>query len=109
MGLIIFDKVPGNIASHTIDVGHLVAKPNTIEFVCMFEQFGTKSGGNELGLGAQLVDHVGNGLSMLGVKSLEKKYNYIYCKYQRIEYISYLIDFIKQIKRSRIAFLNGKD
>lgn len=72
MGLVVFDKVSRHFAGHAVDVRHLVAEPNAVEFVRMLEQLGPESGGDELGLRTQLVDHVGDGLAMLGVQSLKK-------------------------------------
>ena len=53
----LFTKVMYSFNTHR-DPTNLVPKLDTVEFVCVLQQFRSECGGDELGLGAQLVDHV---------------------------------------------------
>lgn len=68
--LIIFDEFLGRLFGDTIDVRHFVAEPDTVEFVSVLQQFWSEGGCDKLGIVTQFVDHVSNGLTMLGVESL---------------------------------------
>lgn len=87
--LIVFDEISGLVPGHALDVADFVPKLDSVELVRMLEQLWSESGGNKLGLGGQLVDHVGHGLAMLRVQRL--------------------IDFVEQIERGRIALLDRED
>lgn len=71
MRLIVFHEFSSNIPGHTVNVRHFVPEPDTVEFVGMLEQFWPESGRDELCIFAELVNHVGNGMSMLSVKGLK--------------------------------------
>lgn len=71
MGLVVLDEIASHLASHTVNVRHFVAEADTIKLVRMFEQLRPESGCDELCLRAELMNHVGDSFSVLGVKSLQ--------------------------------------
>lgn len=73
MGLVVLDEIPSHLARHTVDVRHLVAETDAVEFVRVLEQLRPEGGGDELRLRAELVDHIGDRLSMLCVESLQNE------------------------------------
>lgn len=86
---VVFDEVSGDFPGDAIDVADLVAEPDAVELVRVLEQLGPEGGRDELRVVAQLVDHVGDGLAMLGVEGL--------------------VDFVEEIERGGIALLDGED
>jgi hypothetical protein len=86
---VVLDEIAGNLPRDAIDVADFVAETNAVEFVRIFQQFRSEGGGDELGVVAQLMDHVSDGFAMLRVERL--------------------VDFIEEIERSWIAFLDGED
>lgn len=86
---VVFNEVSGDFTGDAVDVTDLVTESHAIELVGVLEQFGSESCGDELGVVAELVDHVGDGFAMLGIERL--------------------IDFVEQVERGWIALLDSED
>lgn len=83
---VVLDEISGNLPSDAFDVTDFITELDAVKLVRMLEQLGTERGGNKLCAGRQLVDHVGHRFTMLRVQSL--------------------IDFVEQVERGGVAFLN---
>ena len=104
--LIVIYKVEGLLLSDAVDVGDLVPELHSVELVGMLQQLRSEKQnifkiiagekeeevlpegcGDKLSAVGQLVDHVGHGLPVHGVERL--------------------VDLVKQVEWSRVAFLVG--
>ena len=74
----------------------------------MFQQFWSESGGDELGIFRVFMNHVSYSFTMLCIESLSEIY---ICKKMSVEKKAekYLIDFIKEVEWSWIAFLDSEN
>lgn len=66
----ILDEVPRLLPADALDVRHLVPELDSVELVRVLQQLGPERGGDELRRRGELVDHVGDGFTVLGVQRL---------------------------------------